>query len=386
MLLNVVLIGALLFVAWLLARVARWIGFPPAVMLVVLGIVASSLNQQATQIVLTPTTLGIFLPALIFEAAWDIDAAALRRVAKAIALLAIPGVLLTAGCVAAATVYGGGLTWPAALVLGAIVAATDPVAVLALFRQLDVPVDLFTIVAGESIANDGVAAVLVAALLPLARGGSSPSWAAAVGTMCLDTLGGAAIGIAFALAVTPLLRRERRDVERIVTTLVVAYGSYAAASLLGLSGIFASAAAGVALPTLALAKRDAASVEGFWDRTAEFANGLVFLLVGLNLRVDRIAHEPALVAVTIVAVVASRALLAYAFVPLVAELRRRSHTAIALSGVRGGLSLALALGLPADVAGRPLVIDAVFAVVFATLVVQGSTIAPVLRRLRLTAA
>ena len=385
MFLNVTLIGVLLFAAWLLARVAQRIGFPPAVMLVVLGIVAASLDPQATQIELTPATLGLFLPALIFEAAWDIDAAALRRVAVAVALLAVPGVLLTAGCVAAAAAFGDGLAWPAALVLGAIVAATDPVAVLALLRALDVPVDLFTIVAGESIANDGVAAVLVSALVPLAGGGSAPSWAGALGAMSFATLGGIAIGIAFALAVTPLLRRERRDWERILTTLVVAYGSYASASLLGMSGIFASAAAGIALPALALGKRDATVVERFWDRTAELANGLVFLLVGLNLRVDRIAHEPALVAAVIAAVIVSRALLAYVFVPLVAELRHQSRTAIALSGVRGGLSLALALGLPADVAGRPLIIDAVFAVVFATLIVQGPAIAPILKRLRLAA-
>jgi CPA1 family monovalent cation:H+ antiporter len=243
---------------------------------------------------------------------------------------------------------------------------------------------LFTIVAGESIANDGVAAVLVSVLVPLARGGAVPSLWGALGTMAYAALGGTAIGIAFALSVTPLLRRERRDWERIVTTLVVAYGSYAAASLLGMSGIFASAAAGVALPSLALAKRDATVVEHFWDRTAEFANGLVFLLVGLNLRVDRIAHEPGLVVAVLVAVLVSRALLAYGLVPFVAALRSRSHAAIALAGVRGGLSLALALGLPADVVDRPLVIDAVFAVVFATLIVQGSTIAPLLRRLRLS--
>jgi CPA1 family monovalent cation:H+ antiporter len=386
MLVNAALIGALLFAAWLLARVAQWIGFPSAVMLAVLGIVAASLYPHATPIVLTPATLGIFLPALIFEAAWDIDAAALRRVARAIALLAIPGVLVTAACVAAAGTFGGGLTWPAALVLGAIVSATDPVAVLALFRELAVPVDLFTIVAGESIANDGVAAVLVSVLVPLARGGPAPSIPATLGTMAYAALGGTAVGIAVALFVTPLLRRERRDWERIVTTLVVAYGSYAAASLCGMSGIFASAAAGIALPSRALAKRDARVVEHFWDRTAEIANGLVFLLIGLNLRVDRIAHEPALVAAVLVAVVLSRALLAYGLVPFVAALRGRSHAAIALAGVRGGLSLALALGLPNEVVGRPLIIDAVFAVVFATLIVQGSTIAPLLRRLRLSAS
>ncbi len=386
LLVNAALVGALLFAAWLLARVAHWIGFPPSVMLVILGIVAASLNPQASQFELTPTTLGIFLPALVFEAAWDIDAKALRRVAPAIAVLAIPGVLLTAVCVAVAAVFGGGLAWPAALALGAIVSATDPVAVLALFRKLDMPVDLFTIVAGESIANDGVAAVLVGVLVPLARGVAAPSFFGAAGAMLYVALGGIAIGIVFALVVTPRLRRERHDWERIATTFLVAYGSYAAAALLGFSGIFASAAAGVALPALALAKRDAAVVEQFWDGTAELTNGLVFLLVGLNLRVDRIAHEPGLVLAVLAATVVSRAFLAYGLIPLASAAGSRSRGAIALAGVRGGLSLALALGLPGDIVGRPLIIDAVFAVVFVTLVVQGSTIAPLLRRLRPTSA
>lgn len=374
----------MLFAAWLLARVGRWVGFPPEVMLVVLGIVAASLDPKAAQFVLTPATLGIFLPALIFEAAWDVDAAALRRVAWTIAVLALPGVVVSAGCVAAAAVFGGGLTWVAAFTLGAIVSATDPVSVLALFRKLDVPVDLFTIVAGESIANDGVAAVIVAILVPLARGGGTvPTFPSAVAAIALSALGGAAIGIGFALIVTPLLSRERRDYERIATTLIVAYGAYAVALSLGVSGIFASAAAGVALPALVLGKRDAAVVENFWDRTAALANGLVFLLIGLNLRVERIAHEPLMVLSVLAAVVVSRALLAYVLLPLVPRIERRFRAPIALAGVRGGLSLALALGLPADVAERPLIIDGVFAVVFVTLVVQGSTIAPLLRRLRL---
>ncbi len=288
--------AALLFAAWLLARVAAWIGFPPAVALVVLGIVGASYTPGTTSIVLTPATLGVFLPALIFEAAWDIDSAALRRVAVTILLLAVPGVLVTAACVAAAAAFWGGLAWSAALVLGAIVSATDPVSVIALFRQLDVPVDLFTIVAGESVANDGVAAVLVAVLVPLASGSVSLNAAGVLATLTLAGGGGIVLGAGFALAATPLLRRERAAWERVATTLFVAYGSYAAASALGVSGILASAAAGFVLPALALAKRDADVVEQFWDRTASVANGVVFLHLGLNLRVDRIAHEPALLA------------------------------------------------------------------------------------------
>ena len=324
----------------------------------------------------------MFLPALIFEAAWDIDARVLRRVAGAIAVLALPGTLLTAMAIAAAATVGGLQAGPA-FVLGAILSATDPVAVLALFRRLRIPPELFTIVEGESIANDGVAAVLVIALVPLAATWWSTAGAGAVFLrMLMMSIGGIAAGVGVALAATPVLRATRFSFLRIVVTLGVAYGAYALAAFFGASGILASAAAGVALPAIALGD-GARDVERFWDRVAIAANALVFLLTGLSLRLERIFHEPLLLAAIVLAVVASRAFLAFVLVPLKVPAAARAgwRGAIALAGVRGGLSLALALGLPADFPGRASILDAVFAVVFLTVVVQGWILEPVLRRL-----
>ena len=123
-------------------------------------------------------------------------------------------------------------------------------------------------------------------------------------------------------------------------------------------------------------------------RTAFLANALVFLLVGLSIRLDRILAEPRLIVTTVAAVIVSRAILAYILVPVrrANDAKRAWRHAVALSGVRGGLSLALALGLPPDFPDRPELIDAVFAVVFLTLVVQGWTLAPLLRRLALVPA
>jgi CPA1 family monovalent cation:H+ antiporter len=275
----------------------------------------------------------------------------------------------------------------AAFVLGAILSATDPVAVLALFRNLNVPENLLAIVEGESIANDGVAAVLVQVSIPLAAGiAASPvalAWHALYATGA-----GIAIGLATAWLGAPLLRSFRTLAIGIVVTLAVAYGAYALATLAGASGIFASAAAGVALPRLALDKGEVRAIERFWDNTAFGANAIVFLLVGLNLRLARIFAEPLLLGAVLVAVVGSRAVLAYVLVPLgrrggVAQGWRH---AIALAGLRGGLSLALALGLPRTFPNRAQIIDAVFAVVFLTLVVQGWTLAPLLRRIPLVGA
>jgi len=358
-------------------------GFPPAATTVLVGIAVGGMLPHHIAVALTPAVLGIFLPALIFESAWDLDAAALRRVALAVVFLAVPGVALTALAVAGMTIAAG-IGWSAALLLGAILSATDPVAVLALFRNLGLPADLLTIVEGESIANDGVAAVLVQSVIPLALAGNSPNGASIALTILGGVFGGSLIGVALARLVSPLLRRSLPWGVGLATTLVVAYGSYALAASLGWSGIFASAAAGIALPSFAMRERDAKSIERFWDILALLANVTVFALVGLSLQLERVLHEPLLIVATLVAVGLSRLGLAYFvafFDPQVKRSRAWHHT-IALAGLRGGLPLALALGLPARLAHRAEIIDAVFAVVFVTLVVQGWLIGPLARRLK----
>ncbi len=381
MLEEVAVAVGLLLVAYLFAQVASHAGLPPAAAIVLVGIAAAGMLPPTLQYSLTPGVLALFLPALIFEGAWDIDASALRRVAVAIALLAVPGVVLTALAIAAAGKLAG-LTLAAALALGAILSATDPVAVLALFRTLSVPVDLLTIVEGESIANDGVAVVLLQGVMTFASSAGVPGVWRELGTLAYVSLAGVLTGVAVAALGTPLLRRWQTPWVGIVTTLAVAYGSYGLASAIGASGIFASAAAGIALPAFALEKGERRAVERFWDGTALVANGFVFLLVGLSLKLERIFHEPLLLLATLAAVVLVRGVLAHVLVPLAGKLvkARGWQHAIALAGVRGGLSLALALGLPYDFPNRAQIIDAVFAVVFTTLVVQGWLLAPLLRR------
>jgi CPA1 family monovalent cation:H+ antiporter len=378
---EIALVIGLLLAAYLFAQVASHAGLPPAAAIVLVGIAAGGMLPPTLQYSLTPGVLALFLPALIFEGAWDIDAPALRRAALAIAVLAVPGVLLTAaGIAAAGTLAGMGLI--AALALGAILSATDPIAVLALFRSLSVPVGLLTIVEGESIANDGVAVVLVQTVMTFATSAGAPNAWRALGTMVYVSAAGVLVGIAIAALGTPLLRRVQTPWIGIATTLAVAYGSYFAASAIGGSGIFASAAAGIALPAFALERGERRIIERFWDGTALVANGFVCLLVGLSLKLERIFHEPVLLLSILLAVVLTRGLLAYVLVPL-ADRRMQARGwrhAIALAGVRGGLSLALALGLPYGFPLRPQIIDAVFAVVFTTFVVQGWALAPLLRR------
>jgi CPA1 family monovalent cation:H+ antiporter len=370
-------------------RVFQRTGISVFVAISLAGVVAGAVVPERDVPSIGPGLLGIVLPALIFEAAWNADAAALRRAAGAIAVLAVPGVLVTAAIVAGATRISSALDWGAALVLGAIVAATDPVSVLATFRRLALPRLLVTIVEGEAVANDGVALVLTQALLPLAL---SETWHLVIAMTILRIIavsaGGIAAGCVVAIVLRPVMRARVHGIVHAVATVAAAYGSYAMASAFGGSGIFAAAAAGVALRGFIRSsetERDVEAIDRIWDAVALALNAVVFALVGLTLRIDRLGHEPGLLAGVVAAVVAARCILAYGLVPLRGLTRTPlawRHT-IALAGLRGGLSLALAIGLPQALAARDQIRDATFAVVFVTLILQGPLIAPLLRRLSL---
>jgi CPA1 family monovalent cation:H+ antiporter len=322
--------------------------------------------------------LFIFLPPLIFEAAWSIDPAALGRTALRIALLAVPGVVLVAGTIGFGIALSGQLPLAAAIVLGAIVSATDPVAVIAIFRRLHVPVDLLTIVEGESIANDGVAIVLYTLALAFAAGGGG-SFASASAHAAIAIAGGIVIGVAGAFVVAVAMGRTRSGPLEISATVVLAFLAYLGADALHCSGVFATAAAGIALRGFAHISpvtENTDDVDTFWGAIAYVVNAVVFLATGLVLQVARIAQHPLLVAVAILAVVISRVVLA----GLVIRPATWRITVV-FAGMRGGLSLALALALPATLPFRDEIVDAVFGVVLFTLVVQGIALEPVVRRL-----
>jgi len=372
-------LAALLGVAVLIALGAERLRIPGAVALVAFGAGTAAIHPIALPFPFGATLLFVLLPPLIFEASWSIDVGSLRRTAWRVALLAVPGVVLAAGLTGYGMALTGQLPLTAALVLGAIVAATDPVAVIAIFRRLEVPLDLQTIVEGESIANDGVALVVYGLALSFATGGATDSMLRESGHAVFAIVAGSAIGVAWAGIVAFVISRTGTAAIEVTATVVLAYLAYLSADALGASGIFATAAAAIALRALQRAAPIGASagdVDAFWSTIAFIANSFVFLITGFQLQLGRIAHQPLLVAVAIVVVVASRVVLATVVI--------RPATwrwTVVFAGLRGGLSLALALALPANVPERASIVDAVVAVVLFTLIVQGIALEPLLRRL-----
>lgn len=327
-------------------------------------------------------TLYVFLPALLFEAAWNLNYRAIVRQWVPIAVLAGPGVILTALIVAGALSVVRVPFGPAFLT-GAILSATDPIAVVAIFRRLKVPKTLVTIVECESLFNDAVAVALYrAVLMTIALGAVSTG---AIALLTLATLTAAAGGVLLGIALAFLLARALRHGDsarlQIAATILCAYGAYFAADYLRLSGIFATIACGIALRYFErawISLRIAEDVNRFWDVGALLANVLVFFMVGAALQIGRVTHEPVFTVVCIVAVAVARVVVGGLL--LLGPYPREWTDVVRAAGMRGGLSLALALALPATIAYRQTIIDATFAVSLATLAASSFTLVPVVRR------
>lgn len=387
------LLGLLLLVAALVAMITRRLRLPYSVGLVLAGI-GLALLPTGLQVALTPQLVfTFFLPPLIFEAAIQIPWRPFRRELPLLLLLVTAGVALAAFIVAAGMHYLVGWSWLGALFFGVLMAATDPVSVIALFKSIDVDHRLHLLVEAESLLNDGAAAVAFAILVMIAGGGAVS--AGAIGVQLMLTVFG---GILCGAALTgPLLLIAGRTTDRLVEltlTTLAAFGSFLLAEHFHLSGVLAALTAGLLVGNVgwmgSISDEGRQAVLGFWEYAAFIANSLIFILIGA--REAGFSLWPVLAAAS-VAVLLSLAGRAAAVYPI-ALLFRRSALAVPRpfqhvlwwGGLRGALALALALALPANLAERDEIIGACFAVVAFSIFVQGLTMEWVVRRLGLIRA
>ncbi len=356
--------------------------------LLVAGIAVGAVFPGRLTALFGQATLYAFLPALIFEGAWNLDFHLMRRAYAPIMLLAVPGVALTAVVIALCAHYVGAFNWDAALLLGAILSATDPVAVVAVFRRLPVPRELATIVESESLLNDAVAVVLYRALTAaLLLSASAGGVLRATGHALLGVAIGIVIGAVLACAAALALRRHIGAAVQSAATCAGAYGAYILADHFGWSGIFAVLTFGIVVRELERHRISVASsqeVATFWDAIALIANVLLFFLIGAALDFTQLVHVLPAAAVTLGAVLLARVLLSYGLLSLArARLKPFWRTVVRMAGIRGALSLALALATPAAIAQRNLVINVTFAVVVVTILVGTLTLRQRLERLDL---
>ncbi len=388
-------VSALIGIAVLLGLLARRVHVPLTVVLVVVAFLASALGLaprvgQLEGEAFEHVVVFGFLPVLVMAAALGIDLRAFLRNLVPILVLAVPAFVVSAVLVGAAVHVVLGISLAAAFVFGALISATDPVAVVAVFRKVGVPQRLLALVEGESLFNDGVAIVLFSILLEVALGGSATLVGGLVDFVVVFA-GGAILGILLGLLVG-LLLPWLDALPAAALSLALAYGSFVLADeVFGFSGVMATATAGMVLAGLA-PTRAAVEVRRTWERLWEsldyIANALLFLLVGLVIDAGLVLRElPAIALATLVVLVAR----AVAVVPTVWVLERlgiprfgrRNEAVMVWGGLRGGVALALALSLPGGFAERDLIVALTGGVVLATLLINATTIAWLVHRLGL---
>ena len=384
-----------------LTGLARVLGVPYPILLVIGGSVLGFL-PHTPEVRLDPdVVLLIFLPPLLFNAAYFASVRDLRRNMRPIVLSAVLLVLGTMCAVAAvAHAVVPGLPWAAAFALGAIVSPTDPLAAVTIARRLGVPRTIVAVIEGESLINDGTALVAYRSAVAAAVGGSF-DLLGATGDFALNVAGGLAIGYVMARVLVAVFRHVDDDVLGITISLCAGYAAYLPAEELGVSGVIAAVTVGLVTGRHAHEITTAGSRlrgSAFWEVLVFLLNALLFVLVGLQL--PGILEAPSQPAGTLAlaglavsgAVIGSRLVWLNTVPYIIRALDRRPQQrerrvgwrmrmVAAWSGLRGAVSLAAALALPESFPERDLLVFLTLAVIFATLVGQGLTLPLIIHRL-----
>jgi CPA1 family monovalent cation:H+ antiporter len=331
--------------------------------------------------------LFVLLPPLLFDAAFRLDDKELRTVARPVLFLALPGTVATAAIVGIVVIGLLRLPWDVALLFGTIVAATDPVAVVAVFRSLGAPARLSVIAEAESLFNDGIAITLYTVLLGLVTAGDV-NVLGGVGMFARQVVGGVAIGGVLGVVCSRVSGMVDDHLIEMTLSTSLAYGSYLIAQSLDASGPLACVAAGLIHGSygrqVGMSERSTRLLDDLWEYFGFVANAIVFLLVGFSTSLASLAAVGWAVGAGIVAVLLSRVLVVFGIPPL---LPRRLVTTtgaerlvLVWGGLRGALTVTLALALPVDIPERSLLIAMAFGVVLFTMVVQGITLPILVRR------
>jgi CPA1 family monovalent cation:H+ antiporter len=328
------------------------------------------------------------LPLLLFAGAFLLDLEELAREKLTVSLLSVVGTLLSMFLVAGLMILLSGfrLPWVECLIFGALISPTDPIAVLEMLRRTGVPSRIQAQLAGESLFNDGVGAVLFLAMLDAAAGHALSPWSIA-GTLLLRAGGGILIGILAAWAAGQLMRRADAYQIDILFTVALALGGYALADALGLSAPLEAVVAGIALRHFTQSQSperiDLDHLNRFWTVIDEIQNSVLFVLLGFETMAVSVS-APALLAglaaiFSVNAVRLAAVALLLALVRLVERRHQSSTFVMTWGGLRGGLSIALALSVPPALGGVWM-LNATFLVVVFSIVVQGGSMDWLLRR------
>jgi Na+:H+ antiporter len=328
---------------------------------------------------------------LLFAGALHIDLGALQDARYEIAALACLGTIASAALVGVSTYFllqwmGSPLSLTLCLLFGALISPTDPIAVLAIFKQVGADKKLNVTVSGESLFNDGVGIVLFLVLYALAFQHTATSFKDVILLFCREAVGGILYGVLLGMLAHRLIKPVDDYNVEILITLAVATGGYVLGNYLHLSGPLAMVSAGIFIGNKGrqydVDEKTRRNLDNFWELMDEMLNAVLFFLIGLELVV--LSHETTQLVVSLLAiplVLGIRYLTVQAIMwpfTLFKTYTPYFRTILVWGGLRGGLAVALALAIP-DVPGRSLILSMTYAIVVFSVIVQGLTVKPLVQ-------
>jgi monovalent cation:H+ antiporter, CPA1 family len=385
----VIILIILLLIATAVALITQRLRIPYVTGLVLAGLPITEVLSR--RIGLDPSlVLNLFLPILIFEAAINTDISRLRSTFKPIALLAGPGSLFSSAIIAALVHFGLGLSWISALLIGVILANTDTVSMIAVFKEIRVPSRLSTIVEGETLFNDAAALVSFNLILVLYTTGSL-TLAEGIKELLIVAVGGSLVGCILGYLSLPIFARLNDSLSSLLLTVALALGTFQIGQFLGVSGAVAVVIAGLIFGNLGLSQTPSASdritLLSFWEYAGFGVNTFIFLLIGIEINPITLWRILPAILLVILAYQLGRALSIYL---LLAGLRwfdrpillRWQHV-LFLGNIKGSLSMALALSIPLTLSDRDNIVALVFGAVLFSLVGQGLSLPWLVKRLKI---
>lgn len=385
----VIILIILLLIATIVALVTQSLRIPYVTGLVLAGLPITELWSR--RIGLDPVlVLNLFLPILIFEAAINTDIRRLRSTFKPIALLAGPGSIFSSAIIATLLKFGLGLDWISACLVGVILANTDTVSMIAVFKEIRVPSRLTTIVEGETLFNDAAALVSFNLLLVVYATGSLTA-VQGIREVLLVAIGGAMVGAVLGYLCLPIFVRLQDPLSSLLLTVALALGTFQIGQSLGVSGAVSVVVAGLIFGNLGLSRSSSASERiallSFWNYASFGVNTFIFLLIGIEINIETLWKIAPAILFVILAYQLGRILSVYLLlaglrwfdrpIPLVWQ-----HV-LFLGNIKGSLSMALALSIPLTVTYRSDIIALVFGAVLFSLVGQGLSLPWMVKRLKI---
>lgn len=345
-----------------------------------------------TQIDLPTTFMQGALAFLLFAGAQGVNLNALFARKFSVLALALLGTLLAVGLFAAGvwgifTLVGLSVSWPWCVVLGAILAPTDPVSVVGMLRRLGLPAQVQALVAGESLLNDGVGVVAFTLALEVAHHANTITALHLADAFALEVGGGIGVGLAGAWLARKAFALSPDPQLELLVSLALCTGTYSLCTAWGLSGPIATVTAGLcmagATTQRAITEQGRKTLHVFWELIDEILNALLFALIGLQVVALSFSRAVVVAALLAIPLALAARLLSVLLATLPMYVRKQDHIGVLAvltwGGLRGGISLSLALGLPESPVRAPLLVVCYCVVVF-TILVQGLTIAPVVRK------